>query len=70
MARILLESGERFDHIHPTPSTTTLVRGKVRFLLNGVETALTRGAIVEVPAGVPHELINLGRTKAAIDCAH
>jgi quercetin dioxygenase-like cupin family protein len=70
MALIILESGERFDHLHPTPSTTTLVRGKVRFLLGGVETPLAKGQTIEVPANMPHELINLGRTRAAIGCGH
>jgi len=54
MAIIELDSGETFEHIHRTQSTTSCISGRVDFGIGGNWRPLQLGETIEVPANTPH----------------
>lgn len=65
-----LEPGERFEHTHLTESTTTLIEGSVDLVMGGERRALEVGVPVSIQAGISHLLINVGDTRASVECGH
>ena len=70
MATITLNPGERFEHAHDHLSTTCLVAGEVQFQVGGRPVTLSLGEPVEVPAGLSHAILNIGKIPARIHCGH
>lgn len=68
MAEIVLEPGERFEHRHAHPSTTTLISGSVEFTVAGRARVLEEGETVLVPANEQHITTNIGVGLATIGC--
>jgi quercetin dioxygenase-like cupin family protein len=71
MAKIVLDPGEVFAHVHPGPSTTTLLDGSATFAIGTDEPrSLTIGEAVSVPANTLHRLTNNGTGVATAYCGH
>jgi mannose-6-phosphate isomerase-like protein (cupin superfamily) len=68
--RLTLAPGEVFEHTHQYDSTTTLLKGSVEVVVDGVRTALARGVATPIPARVPHTMVNVGRSVAVLECVH
>jgi len=55
IARIHLKKGAVVPlHSHPNEQISTLERGAMRFLIEGQETVLRPGQMLEIPPGVAH----------------
>lgn len=65
-----LQPGEVFEHTHNDRSITMLVEGKVALEVDGTRSELLPGMPTPVDANLPHRLINVGDTEAAIKCVH
>ena len=70
MAQIVLDPGEVFEHIHPAPSTTTLLSGSATLTIGSTTRALVVGEVVHVPANTLHRMANHGDVVAAAHCGH
>lgn len=70
MARIILDPGEEFEHYHTDESLTRLVSGRVTLTCEGQSRELCRNEAVCVPAGAAHTIVNIGSTRARVDCSH
>ena len=70
MAKIEIEPGERFEHMHPMVSTTTLVSGSAELLMDGATIPLAVGVPVTIPARAAHVLINVGPVRAVLRCGY
>jgi quercetin dioxygenase-like cupin family protein len=55
IARIHLKKGAVVPiHSHPNEQISTLERGAMRFVIDGQETLLRPGQVLEIPSGAPH----------------
>ena len=70
MASIILDPGEVFEHSHTTDSITHLRRGSIRLNYGADSVRMHRGQRLEIPAGVPHTLENVGTGRAYVSCYH
>jgi quercetin dioxygenase-like cupin family protein len=68
MSEISLEPGEVFEHIHSSPSLTTLVEGDMSLEIGGVVTKLRVDEPVAIEAGVSHRLINSSEGPGTVRC--
>lgn len=69
VARIELQPGERFEHIHPGPSTTALVSGEIEMEIHDKRFPLTEVPIA-IPARTLHAMRNIGKTVAVANCIY
>lgn len=70
MAKIILVSGESFEHYHGEESITLLEKGKARFTCLNISKELRLGEAVTIPPNVSHILENIGDTECILDCSH
>lgn len=48
---------ELAEHVAPRPILVHVLDGSIRFTVEGTEHTMARGAVIHVPANVPHALV-------------
>ena len=70
MARITLEPGERFEHYHDHASRTEHIVGSVDVVMASGRLSLRPGESVDIPAMIPHAMVNVGNVPATVNCTN
>ena len=58
ITRVVMEKGAKISpHSHPHEQITIVIRGKLKFNLNGTERILREGEGVKIPSDTPHSAV-------------
>jgi quercetin dioxygenase-like cupin family protein len=69
MAKIALNPGEEFEHIHTGETYTTHLSGVIELTFNKEKIILNENQKVTIPAKTSHAAKNIGNTIAFFDCS-
>ena len=58
------------EHEHPHEQVGTVVQGRARFIVDGVENVLGPGDMYVIPGGVRHKVVALDEPVTAFDVFH
>jgi mannose-6-phosphate isomerase-like protein (cupin superfamily) len=70
MATITILPGEQFEHIHSESSTSKVVSGTGRMVLQSNLLTVKQGDNISVPANCSHSFTNTGITPLVIECGY